>query len=1192
MTCVFLKRLVLHGFKSFADRTEFEFDRGRTSIVGPNGCGKSNVLDSVRWVLGEQSAKTLRGHKMLDVVFSGSRSRQPANFAEVELVFDNALGILATDEQEVSVGRVLYRNGESDYRLNGKPCRLKDVRDLFLDTGVGVDAYSVIEQGKVDALLQANPIERREIFEEAAGISRYKLRRTEAARKLERTQSNLLRLSDLVEELEKRLRSVKLAAGKARNYLEYDAKLRELKSAFSLAEYHELDQSGVAFRQRFDALTDVLNAKRADLAQRDADAAELDRDLQALDERIQGMEADLAAIQQEISALAERGAQTRRRIDELSTDRERQIQYAGQTARRAAELEGRVAEEEQALAELIQAEQTELGRVSAIRTDSSEAGQRCDTARQALEQEKRAVFEIARQSTRLHNEHANLEQQQRRLEAQRGGLADRQQAVYERQTELSQRQEALATRVAEFDACTAELGRRLHDLESRIESLATENRRLDKEIAETKESRGAIVSRLKLLEDMEARREGVDQGAGWILDWRQKPPLGSESTDGGVLGLVADVLRIDDPRLPLLQVVLSRFENHVVVRDAHAFLAELHRRDEAPGRVGVLALDRVASPGLLTRYNDSPGYVASALDWVRCADEFRPLAEKLLGRVVIVDVLERALALADSAPEGCVFVTLDGHAVDQGGRITVGAQKGITGLISRKSEIRQLRSDLDEVEVRLEHSTRERIEVEGQQSDLRLQRDALRSDITEAQKRHAEAHTDLVRAQDELARVERESATLASEMSHLAKVLAEIAERTTSVQAESVAIDDAQRGHESTIGLLDRELRELEIVVQDLAAKLMAAQVEAGRTSERRTAKESSLTDFRQRVETIRHEHAQAELEAARAAERIEQARGELVDTETRQAELSADGSRRESAIVEQREGRQVLRRRIESCGATVKLLHNEIEEVDHALHETDIALKEIDVRKENLVARVREELAVDLAEVYASYQHADRDWDAVRTEIEEVRGKIQRLGNVNLDALQELEEIQPRFDNMIAQRTDLTDSIQRLEALIAELDQESRSRFAAAFEEIRGHFQELFRKLFGGGKADVILEDPNNPLECGIEILARPPGKEPQSITLLSGGEKTMTAVALLFAVFRSRPSPFAILDEVDAALDESNVGRFNAIVDEFLDRSQFVVITHHKRTMQAADVLYGVTMEEPGVSKRVAVRFDDVHV
>ncbi len=1184
---MFLKRLVLHGFKSFADRTEFEFDRGRTSIVGPNGCGKSNVLDAVRWVLGEQSAKTLRGSKMLDVVFSGARTRQPANFAEVELTFDNSAGFLATDDKEISVGRMLYRNGESEYKINGKPARLKDVRDLFLDTGVGVDAYSVIEQGKVDKLLQANPIERREIFEEAAGISRYKIRRTEAQRKLERTQQNLLRLNDVVEELERRLRSVKLAAGKARNFLEYDQRLRELKSAFSLAEYHDLVQADAEYRAQYQSLSDVLAAKRADLAQRDADASELDHELQGLDEVVQSMEQQLAAVQSEISALVERQTQGRRRIEELNRTRERQWQYAEQTARRAGELQGRIAEEQTGLAELIEAEQREAGRVSAIHATRDDAASRCNTARQSLETEKRAVFEAARRSTLLTNEQQNLEHQKRRLEAQSHAIVERRRTVDARALELEQKCTALDARIAEIEARAAELGAVLGGIDTQAEQLSAESQRLAGETSEAKESRSALASRLKLLEDMESRHEGVEKGAKWALEWADV----HGANPAGVLGLVADLIQIDDPRVAAIQPILARFENHLVTRSPAAFLAEMTRRGTPPGRVAVAAVNHPALDAPAADFSAEPGVIARIADWVRCDDEIRPLAERLLGNAWLVESSETALRLAPRLGPGVVVISLDGVTVDAGGLVTVGSQSGGSGLISRKAQIRQLRSELDEVETRLERLVRERMAIEQSLSDVRLQRDGCLREIAEAQKRAAECRTEHLRAQDEISRVRREAETLDSDAAHLARAMAEVIERVSQVSGERETIEQTQRTHESAISGLDHELRQLESVVANLAQELTAAQVEAGRTSERRAAREASLRELQTRLDTIRQEHVQAEREAVEAGERIETAEAELVEAESRRTALAEDAQAREAAIVEQREARQQVRRRIEACGATIRLLHSEIEEVDKAVHETDVALKEIEVRRDGLVTRVHDELAVELPDLYDAYEHADRDWEAVKAEIEEIRGKISRLGNVNLDAIQELEELQPRFDNLVTQRTDLVDSIQRLEALIAELDVESRSRFAQAFEEIRGHFQELFRKLFGGGKADIILETPEQPLECGIEIIARPPGKEPQSISLLSGGEKTMTAVALLFAVFKRRPSPFAILDEVDAALDEANVGRFNTIVDEFLDQSQFVVITHHKRTMQSADVLYGVTMDEPGVSRRVAVKFEEVH-
>ncbi|MBU0639519.1 MAG: AAA family ATPase, partial [Planctomycetes bacterium] len=415
-----------------------------------------------------------------------------------------------------------------------------------------------------------------------------------------------------------------------------------------------------------------------------------------------------------------------------------------------------------------------------------------------------------------------------------------------------------------------------------------------------------------------------------------------------------------------------------------------------------------------------------------------------------------------------------------------------------------------------------------------------------------------------------------------------LAQKSRELQSAAHAAQEAQDAHEAQVAMLAKELAARDADVGCLAQKLTEALVEVGRRSERRAAGAEAVGELRARLERLCQALSQAEREAEEAAEQIETAELELDAARTRRSEVARECERHQAEVLRLRENRHELRQRLETARAAARALHGQIEELDAALRECEVALRETEVRKENLVARVQDDLALDLAALYASYEHEEQDWEAIKEEIEDLRQKIARLGNINLDALAELDELSPRYDNLIAQRDDLEASVARLEALIVELDEASRARFAATFEEVRVQFQELFRKLFGGGKADIILEDPEQPLECGIEIIARPPGKEPQSISLLSGGERTMTAVALLLAIFKSKPSPFAILDEVDAALDESNIERFNNVLQEFLTHSQFIVITHNKRTMQCADMLYGVTMEELGVSKRVSVRFD----
>jgi len=1181
---MFLKRILLQGFKSFADRTTFDFGPGLTGVVGPNGCGKSNVLDAIRWVLGEQSAKTLRGARMLDVIFSGSRSRKPANFCEVELTFDNASGLLPRDEREVTVARLLYRSGESEYRLNNKPCRLKDIRDLLLDTGVGVDAYSVIEQGRVDALLKANPLERREIFEEAAGISRYKVRRAEAQRRLERTQQNLLRLNDVIDELEKRLRSVKLAAGKARRFQEFDARLRELRGLYALAEYHELQQARAAHAAEVDAYTDLLAAKRADLAAHDAQASDLERELQSLDERIQALEAELLALQTEASAVEERVTQGQRRLVDLAESQRRHQNRAEQAAQRVELIRARAQQTEQELHELVAAGQGQAARAAELEQQRDAAGARGRALRDAVEQARGAAFEAARQASLLSNQQQHLQQQRARCQAQLAALQHRREQVERQLADTAARREAAAASAAELDERAARLAADCRSQDAASAALEVERDRQAVEVASRKETRSGLLSRLELLEDLERRQEGVDQGTRWALSWSD-----GASRPGGIVGLAADLMYIDDPRVALLQTILARFENHLVVREAHVFLTELIRRGEPPGPLAFLALDRLASPAAGVDYRDAVGFVARAVDWVRCEPAFRALVDRLLGRVVVVESVHAALGLAGEAPEGYVFVSLDGCTVESGGRVTIGAAKAVAGLIGRKSQIRQLRAELDELETALERGVRAQAELERRLSDLRLQREALWQQVAEAQQQHVEARNELLRLDDEAGRQQREQDVLAAEAADAQRTLEEIDRLLVRSSTEHQVAEQAHRTQLERIDACERELRETEAALAQHSHELTAARVELGRWAERRTACERALEELRSQHNALQREHEAARREGQETAAQIASTEVELGASGQRRAELQQRCGQGQAQVLAQRQARQGQRRRAEACGAIIRQLHGEIEAVESALRAQEVALREIEVRGENVVTRVREDLALDVAQLYAAYQHAERDWAAVEAEIAELRERIARLGNVNLDAIAELEELTPRYENLCAQRDDLNESIERLQALILELDQESRTRFLRAFQEIRAHFGELFRKLFGGGRADIVLEDPEQPLECGIEILAKPPGKETRTISLLSGGERTMAAVALLFAVFESKPSPFAILDEVDAALDESNIDRFNTVLHEFLERSQFVVITHNKRTMQCADVLYGITMEEPGVSKRVSVRFED---
>ncbi|MCG3126341.1 MAG: Chromosome partition protein Smc [Phycisphaerae bacterium] len=1182
---MFLKRVVMLGFKSFADKTQFDFGHGITIIVGPNGCGKSNVVDAIKWVLGEQSAKSLRGTRMNDVIFAGARSRKSANAAEVELTFDNADRTLPIDRDEVAVTRLLYADGASEYRLNAERCRLRDIRDLFLDTGIGVDAYSLIEQGQVDALLRANPAERREIFEEAAGISKYKVRKLETERKLERVRNNLLRLNDVIDEVERRLRSVKLAAGKARNFLECQSRLRELRSSYALAEYHALEQSRSAIAQRCETCSAELLALRDQLDAADGDAAGLDAAQRALDQHIHDTEAEIARLNTEAASLLERTAQAEHRRQELELTRQRRAARDAELVNQLQYLDERIGHEA-AQRDALAASAAEHERtLEQLRLVAAESEQRAADSRLAVDQLRAAAFEAARREALLSNEQSNLASLAERLNRQRAALAERRHETSAERQRVQAAAAACAAELSGFDRLLANAQQRARRLDDALAGVQTARRDAEARIAAGREERSAALSRLELLEDLEQRQEGIDEATRCVLAWRDEAPAESAP----VVGLVADVFRVDAQYLPQLESVLARFEKHLVVANTYNFLSELQRRGGPPGAIEVFALDRLAGVDRATSYEQAPGFVAAARRFITCEPRFEPLADLLFERVVLVDSRERALALAANAPRGFLFIDPDGTVVGSEGLLAIGRGGGGGGLISRKTEIRALRARLDEVESDLARQSRALAACADQASDLEIQRQAALDEHTQLARRESELRHRRDNLAEWSARVEQQLAATDRELDHLHQSLAEIDETLGRLSEQRA---DASQAHAAESARIDAQLsaqQDAEEQSRRATERLTAARVDHGRLAEKSAALAASLERLESQRSAAQHEQAQIAAEIDDAARRAEQIAGEIVAARQRRETLVADAARLAEQLLALGAQRDALREAAESHATRTRQLRAAIDTADAQGRAAEIELREALVRIEALVQRIHDELGVELPALYASYQHADQDWDAIRAEIDDLRGRIERLGNVNLDALAELDELSPRYENLVAQRADLNQSIEQLVALIRELDEASQSRFTAAFEQIREHFRELYRKLFGGGRADIVLENPELPLECGIEIIARPPGKEPQSISLLSGGEKTMTAVALLLAVFKSKPSPFAILDEVDAALDESNNERFNMVIQDFLVHSQFIIITHSKTTMQCADALYGVTMEEAGVSKRVSVRFHD---
>jgi chromosome segregation protein len=1222
-----LKKLIVHGFKSFADRTEFVFDSPITGIVGPNGCGKSNVVDAFKWVLGEQSAKSLRGHAMLDVIFNGSESRKPSGMAEVVLVFENPKNAegnrtLNLDVEEVSVGRQLFRDGNSEYRINTQPSRLKDIRELFLDTGVGVDAYSVIEQGRVSLLLESNPQERRLIFEEAAGISKFKARRKESQRKLERVDQNLLRVNDIVEEVDKRLRGVRSQAGKARSYQELSTKLTDLRLSHSLYEFHHQDEllkqfSGEAEDTRFrlDDATGNLARAQADLGEKRQGLEVLSQARQQVGYELVQAEAALQAARQGQEYANRQLAQIAEQMETLSRDRR-------ETQAKQTEIKDHLAAETARLAELTESLEAQRKQIT-DRQSAFSAGQlRANSINQQIEQNKQAILDLMRRLATVGNRLGAIEIERKNAAAQQDRISQRRSAVEAEIAELLEKRQAVQK---ELDAIVAVITDRHAALEARKQEAAALGRQISavaEQLGAAREHRSGLLSRQKLLADLEAKREGVSEGVKSVLRQReQKFPF--------IRGLVADVLRVDVEHAQVIEAALDGRDQLLLTADSVAAQSSREMLEELEGRVSVLCTDLLKSPidpAVGHEWNQHGKIVRLAIDLVRFEPADAPIAQHLLGRTVVVVDLATAMDLWRATNGAFRYITAKGETLESDGTLRAGPMTAAMGLLSRRAELEALVQQIAEVDGRIAHLASELHQGNAAAAALEEQQKSLQNEVYRANTVKVELTGKIAQSNDRTSALAREQPVLDRELAGLAQQVEKLqAEREKlAEQRQAMEVDQADR--QKSVEALAEEQVKLVEELKHTSEALTACRVELGQVQEKQLAS-------RQQVQ--RHSAAEAEVaqqldRLARSAESIaaqrESAEAELEEAlaaERRHADTHADLTARQAELVA----------KVESASSTVNALSQQVEtlragfaEVEQALHGLELKLSETRVRNESLVQRTRDELNVDLPERYrglfegenaAGYQAPEMDWDAVAAEIDQLRERIGRLGNVNLDAIGEQDELEQRQNFLQQQVSDLANSKNQLEALIDEINSESSVRFAQTFEAVREHFQGMFRKLFGGGKADIYLEteidvpapalDPSiepsadgpiqttvkrhiDPLDAGIEIIARPPGKQPVSISQLSGGEKTMTCVALLLSIFKSKPSPFCILDEVDAALDEANNQRFNLIVQEFLEQSQFIIITHSKRTMQVAEQLYGVTMQEQGVSKRVSVKFDQV--
>lgn len=1336
-----LKSLEVFGFKSFADRTLFEFARGITGVVGPNGSGKSNVVDSIKWILGDQSAKSLRGKEMTDVIFNGSASRKPAGFAEATLTFDNTKRILAMDQDEVQIGRRIYRSGEAEYLINRIPARLKDVKDLLMGTGAGTSAYSIIEQGRVDQLLQASTVNRRAVFEEAAGISRFRAKKVDAERKLERVEQNLLRLNDIVKEVEGRLTTMRTQAGKASKYRELSQELREWRVGLAADDYRDFTARLDRIAADRDALRDEIDTLSASATTLEQQQKSVESELATAEENLRAVEQQISENRQNVAGLEATIRHQEAHVRELDGEAARlEQQYASFAAKAEA-----IAQELAQTAESIEQFEHELeSRRTAVQSGEQELGvlsQSLTQMRVELEERRGALLTAVRDTATLGSRLSGLDSHLAALDEQKQRLNQK----LEQATRAAEQADAAAsTHRLTLDSVTSEFttAREVAEREQRTrDELLARQAASQQKLHDLKDDRSLVFARKAVLEELERKHEGLGVGAKEIL---ARAKRGEGTPWRNVLGHVADMLDVDLENAALLEVALGSRAQLILLDDSDPLLQFLHEgRCQLAGQVSFLAVahepafqsapvaslaggssgdvrdaeaaasrttastagprsggpgaphfdsatarkrefesaqsvHRTLSPGQANRGEswrdavspliagqaanarlgaESPGDSHSPLPYnslgvlarrrsraswpdlhgipgvVRRADELirgsqvDGLASQLLADTWIVAALDIGLRLATSIEAPCRYVTLQGELIESNGTLHVGTLATGGTLLSRKGELRGVKAELLRLEQQIvdEEATLRHLTTAGEEA-TRLVREAhvVLEAVTErlaaAKSKQSAAELDAERRWNAVREVREE-------LSHVDTTLSEIVPTRLAVREELLHREDEQQRLQQEItrreaDLLERDQRHnalrRELSDQQLALVQMEEQRQSlNRARFRLDEEQSQRSVFREEVERRREESDQkrrrigAEIDKSRDALNAWLESFEALRVQAEQLQEVRDTVRsRRGQLVEQEMSQRHLLRAKQDAQHTLQMqwadLNHQLANLTERLGEEyqidvkEIAQTSVSARQKFLAG----EPATAPAEGESSHQETSvagsaspanaHEPDLVRAEIDErinrLKRRIKQLGQVSTDSLHELEELEGRFARLSDQLNDLVEAKATLEEIIRRINVESERLFAETFHDIRKHFQELFRKLFGGGEGDVVLENPDDILESGIDVVARPPGKELRSISLLSGGEKTMTAVALLLAMFKSKPSPFCILDEVDAALDEGNVERYLGILREFQKWTQFIVITHSKRTMSGADVLYGVTMEEAGISKRMSVRFDDI--
>ena len=1182
-----LKKLELYGFKSFAQRTEIVFDEGITGIVGPNGSGKSNIGDAVRWVLGEQSAKTLRGASMSDVIFNGTQKRKPLSYCEVSLVFDNDDHALAMEAAEVMVTRRVYRNGESEYYLNRTACRLKDVVDLFRDTGIGKEGYSIIGQGRIDEILSRKSEDRRQVFEEAAGIVKFKARKEEADKKLQRTLENLERVDDILDELTKRLKPLEEQSRNARVYLELSTELKDLDLNLFLIRSDRA-------RARLSELESELLTVQTILADTESNLTDKTTRRDETQNRIDQLEEAITKARTELMECAEHVHESQKKLSALQSRRETRSENRQRIVREQEEAQERLAEIEKDHARIqadVEKQHSLIADAEQILRATQEAAEKAQAkekeADAALEAQKAAVIDqmnrlsdVRNDKTRLNTMQAQMETRLTEIEESSGALQEQEAALREA---LIAVEKQLETENQHQQQCQEKLAQARQASDEADAAYANLRADVEKQSADMQ----AAASRHNVLTEMTRDMEGYNMAVRRAMTYAKQRGL------TGVKGVLAQLMTVPQAYETAIDMALGAAQQNIVT-DTEETAKELinYLRQNRLGRATFLPMSAIRGKTLYGNERNAlklPGCLGVASELVQCAPEYRGIVENLLGRTVIADNLDHGIPIMRAGNHAFRLVTLEGDVMHSGGSMTGGsAQSKVSNLLSRERELKELtaklqtgRAELDkcrqELTQRQQTAQEKRQKVSDAVNALHQQEIAVAREQARRESVFADLNTHLQRMQEtEQARVQ-----LHQSLEDIRQQLETIEHQRTGAQGDQSAME------QKTI---------------EMQNALVKARAEASAENDRLMVRTLQLSDLRHGLSDLERDEAHAQQDQAqilREQERREQLLHEMdeldaIDENDMKRE-EAESARRQKEQLRQESAAQAIEQRRSQAQSDLRDILSDMENLHEAynrdsekLHKTELAKARIEGDQKNLQNRIWDtyKLTYAGAEEFLRTPFDEKESDRRAAELQ---GQIRALGTVNVGAVEEYAETKARVDDLTAQQQDLKRAEMDLRELIERLLIQMRSTFVENFSKMQGYFAETFTRLFGGGHAELKLMDPDDPLNCGIEVNAQPPGKKLQLLSLLSGGERALTAIAILFAMLKLKPTPFCILDEIEAALDDANIGYYADYLKEYSKGTQFIVVTHRKGTMERCNSLFGVAMEEQGVSRMVSVSLQD---